>query len=57
MSTVLNGVAAQGAASRSSTVRDFVALTKPRVVALIVLTTAAGFYLGSGSVVDWKRLA
>jgi protoheme IX farnesyltransferase len=35
-----------------SRVADYVALTKPRVNALVVVTAAGGFYLGSGRVVD-----
>ena len=47
------------AAPRSSTavLYDLYLLLKPRVVALIVLTTAAGYYLGSGSPLDLGRLA
>ena len=47
------------AAPRPATaiLHDFYLLLKPRVVALIVLTTAAGFYLGSGSPLDLGRLA
>jgi protoheme IX farnesyltransferase len=38
-------------------VADFVALTKPRVVSMVVLTTFFGFYLGAGGDgVDWIRL-
>jgi heme o synthase len=34
---------------------DFLALTKPRVVAMVLLTTLAGFYLGSESSFDFAR--
>ena len=39
-------------------VADFIALTKPRVVTMVVLTTLLGYYLGAteGSF-DWLRLA
>lgn len=33
-------------------VADFVALTKPRVVVMVLLTTAAGFYLGASGAID-----
>lgn len=36
--------------------RDFLALTKPRVVLMVLVTTSAGFYLGSWEVPDWFRL-
>ena len=37
---------------------DFVALTKPRVVTLVVFTTWCGYYLGATTVAfDWLRLA
>ncbi len=35
----------------------YVALTKPDVTFLVVITTVAGFYLGSTGPVDWARLA
>jgi heme o synthase len=39
-------------------VADFVALTKPRIVTMVVLTTLFGYYLGaSNNGVDWMRLA
>jgi protoheme IX farnesyltransferase len=37
-------------------VADFVALTKPRVVTMVLVTTFAGFYLGSTGVPEWARL-
>ena len=43
-------------AASPSVVSDYVALTKPRIVFLVVLTTAAGFWLGaraSGRPLDW----
>jgi len=39
-------------------VADFLALTKPRVVLMILVTTLIGFYLGRGSLADpWPVLA
>jgi protoheme IX farnesyltransferase len=35
---------------------DFVALGKPRVVLMVVLTTLVGYYLGAGFELDWSRL-
>jgi protoheme IX farnesyltransferase len=37
-------------------VADFAALTKPRVVLMVLVTTLVGFYLGSTAAVDWARL-
>ena len=37
--------------------RDFVELTKPRVVTMVLVTTLVGFYLGSSSTPDWWLLA
>ena len=34
----------------------YVALTKPDVTFLVVITTVAGFYLGSNGSLDWLRL-
>lgn len=36
--------------------RDYLALTKPRITALVLVTTAAGFYLGSGDGVELLTL-
>jgi protoheme IX farnesyltransferase len=35
---------------------DFVALGKPRVVLMVVLTTLVGYYLGAGFELEWSRL-
>ena len=35
---------------------DFVALGKPRVVLMVVLTTLVGYYLGAGFELDWLQL-
>jgi len=35
---------------------DFLALTKPRVVAMVLLTTVVGFYLGAAGEVDYLRM-
>ncbi|MBI3078287.1 MAG: UbiA family prenyltransferase, partial [Deltaproteobacteria bacterium] len=37
-------------------VMDFLALTKPRVVLMVLVTTLVGFYLGSRGAPDWVRL-
>ncbi len=34
-------------------VEDYIELTKPRLVAMILITTAAGFYLGTQGAVNW----
>lgn len=34
---------------------DFIELVKPRLVMMILITTAAGFYLGAQQTVDWLR--
>ena len=39
------------------TVGAFVELTKPRVVAMVLVTTLVGFYLGSSTRPDWLLLA
>ncbi len=36
--------------------RDFLALTKPRVVLMVLATTSVGFYLGSEATPRWLRL-
>ncbi len=36
--------------------KDFIALTKPGLVIMLVLTTCVGFYLGSDGPVDWLLL-
>jgi protoheme IX farnesyltransferase len=35
---------------------DFLALTKPRVVLMVLITTMTGFYLGSNRSIEWFRL-
>jgi len=37
-------------------IRDFLALTKPRVVLMVLVTTAVGFYLAAAGPPDWPRL-
>ena len=44
-------------AHRSSAFADFVALTKPRLNLLVVLTSAAGYYLGSVASPDLTKMA
>jgi protoheme IX farnesyltransferase len=38
-------------------VGDFIELTKPRVVTMVLVTTLVGFYLGSSGTPDWWLLA
>jgi protoheme IX farnesyltransferase len=35
---------------------DYLALTRPRVVLMVLVTTFVGFYLGSLKVLNWSRL-
>ena len=42
---------------RSTALSDYVALTKPRLNLLVVLTSATGYYLGAGGVADLVPLA
>src|SRR5215470_207673 len=41
---------------RRRTAGDFVELTKPRVVTMVLVTTLVGFYLGTSGVPDWWLL-
>ncbi len=41
---------------RSGRLSDFVALTRPRVVVMVLVTTLVGFYLGSVGAPDYLRL-
>ena len=41
---------------RSDVISDFLALTKPRVVVMVMITTMVGFYLGSSNGTDILRL-
>ncbi|MFN6963948.1 MAG: heme o synthase [Pyrinomonadaceae bacterium] len=47
--------AVDAAASQGNRLTAFIELTKPRIAFLLVLTSAAGFYLGSGAEVDYVR--
>ena len=42
-------------AALAPSVADFIELVKPRLVVMILITTAAGFYLGAQQAVDWLR--
>lgn len=42
-------------AALAPSVADFIELVKPRLVVMILITTAAGFYLGAQQTVDWLR--
>jgi protoheme IX farnesyltransferase len=44
-------------AHRSSVLSDYIALTKPRLNLLVVLTSAAGYYLGGASAPDLVKMA
>lgn len=44
-------------AAPAAVARAFFELTKPRVVAMILVTTAVGYYVGSHGVFDWWRFA
>ena len=37
--------------------RDYVTLTKPRIMALLLVTGAAGVFVGAGGVPDWRTFA
>ena len=38
----------------SSVIRDYVALTKPRIISLLLLTALGGMFLGARGVPDWQ---
>lgn len=42
--------------TRASRAMDFVALTKPRVVVMVLVTTCVGFYLGTQGTTDYLHL-
>jgi len=50
-----DGVTASITAARRR-VADFVALTKPRVVLMVLLTAVVGFYIGSSGDIDYRQL-
>ena len=57
--TTPTAVARDGALALAGTrrrVADFVALAKPRVVLMVVLTTLVGYYLGASGELDLVRL-
>jgi len=39
-------------ATPASRLADYAELTKPRITLMVVLTTAAGYYLGAGGTLD-----
>ncbi|MBI3636152.1 MAG: protoheme IX farnesyltransferase [Candidatus Rokubacteria bacterium] len=45
-----------GARDRRRVVADLVALTKPRVVLMVLVTTLVGYYIGLDRVPDWARM-
>jgi len=50
-------VAVETCQAHRRAVGDFVELTKPRVVSMVLVTTLVGFYLGSWGTPDWWLLA
>jgi protoheme IX farnesyltransferase len=50
-------IPAAPASARTSRAMAYLSLTKPDVSFLVVMTTLAGFYLGSRGSVDWLKLA
>jgi len=51
-----SALGAAGARARGRVVADFAALAKPRVVLMILVTTAVGYYVGLTRAADWARL-
>ncbi len=51
--STINGMYGTSIESRFS---DYLALTRPRVVLMVLVTTLVGFYLGSSEVLNWSRL-
>ena len=49
-------VTAAALAGERRRLADFIELTKPRVVAMVLMTTFVGFYLGSAGAPDYARL-
>lgn len=47
---------ATGARDRRRVAADLVALTKPRVVLMVLVTTVVGYYIGLDRVPDWARM-
>ena len=56
MTDQAKAMAAQSSASRSLSWRDFLELTKPRVVALMILTSVIGMLLATPGVPGWSVL-
>lgn len=47
----------QSAVEKNNRVRSYIELTKPRIALMLVLTAAAGFYIGSKETFNWKLFA
>jgi len=47
---------ATGARDHRRVAADLVALTKPRVVLMVLVTTVVGYYIGLDRVPDWARM-
>lgn len=56
MNGVPDTLSVEWSAARGHSLRDFVALGKPRVVAMVLATTLVGFYLGAPGAVDYVLL-
>jgi protoheme IX farnesyltransferase len=56
MSTVHPSLTFDLERARLQVLSDLVSLTKPRVVVMVLVTTAVGFYLGSGAELNFGRL-
>jgi protoheme IX farnesyltransferase len=56
MSTVHPSITFELERPRLQVMGDLVALTKPRVVVMVLVTTVVGFYLGSGAYADYRLL-
>jgi protoheme IX farnesyltransferase len=56
MGLARTAVAIDASRAQRRAVRDFIDLTKPRVVAMVLVTTVVGFYLGSVGAPDYTQL-
>lgn len=56
MNSLTSAVAMDLGHAPSGTLRDFVTLTKPRVVVMVLITAAVGFYLAVGDRPDYRIL-
>jgi heme O synthase-like polyprenyltransferase len=56
MSTMHPSLALDLERARLQVLSDLIALTKPRLVLMVLVTTVVGFYLGSGAYADYGLL-